>query len=278
MKKVTAALLAVTAAGAVWGQARATPVFDVADVRPYQPEPGARGIRGIIVANGVLRNFSQVLGQRMQLGDPVFAANGTVTMRSVTLRELMTQAYKEVLRPEYLIGGPNWMETEQFELIAKAPAGTPVDTERLMLQAALAERFHLTVHREQKPMPVFALLAGKKELKLQPAVAPGDADCKQAFAQADGHTHVACVNMTMAGLASRLSRLEPFDVNQPAVDLTGIAGSYNFQLEWTPRGQDSAPVGVTVMDALEKLGLKLEARKEPMTVIAIDRVEQPDAN
>src|ERR1700678_1726446 len=116
MKKV-AALLAVAAAGAVWGQAPAAPVFDVADVRPYQPEPGARGIRGIIVANGVLRNFSQVLGQRMQLGDPVFAANGTVTMRSVTLRELMTQAYQEILRPEYLVGGPNWMDTELFELI-----------------------------------------------------------------------------------------------------------------------------------------------------------------
>jgi hypothetical protein len=243
MKKVAAALVAVTAAGAVWGQAPAAPVFDVADVRSYQPEPGARGIRGMIVANGVLRNFSQVLGQRMQLGDPVLAANGTVTMRSVTLRELLTQAYKEILRPEYLMGGPNWMETEPFELIAKAPAGTPVDTERLMLQAA-----------------------------------PGDADCKQAFAQADGHTHVACVNMTMAGLATRLSRLAPFEVNQPAVDLTGITGSYNFPLEWTLRGPDSAPVGVTVMDALEKLGLKLEARKAPMTVIAIDGVERPDAN
>ena len=147
-----------------------------------------------------------------------------------------------------------------------------------MLQAVLAERFHLMVHREQKPMPVFALLAGKKELKLQAAAEPGEAECKQAYVQADGHTHVACVNMTMTGLATRLSRLEPFDVNQPAVDLTGITGSYNFQLEWTPRGPDSAPVGVTVMDALEKLGLKLEARKEPMTVIAIDHVEQPDAN
>lgn len=278
MKKVAVALLAVAAAGAASGQAPAAPVFEVADVRPYQPEPGARGIQGIIVANGVLRNFSQVRGQRMQLGDPVFAANGTVTMRSVALRELLTQAYKEILRPEYLMGGPNWMDTEQFELVAKAPAGTPVDAERLMLQAVLAGRFRLVVHREQKPMPVFALLVGKKELKLQATAEPGEADCKQAFAQADGHTHVTCVNMTMAGLATRLSRLEPFDVNQPAVDLTGIAGSYNFQLEWTPHGPDSAPVGVTVMDALEKLGLKLEARKEPMTVIAIDRVEQPDAN
>jgi Protein of unknown function (DUF3738) len=258
MKTLAVALVAMTAAGVVSGQSSAAPVFDVSDIRPYKPEAGETGIHGIIVANGVPGNFSQLAGQRMQLGVPVYQANGTVIMRSATVRELITQAYKEILRPEYLGGGPNWVDTDHFELIAKAPPGTPLDTERLMLQA---------------------VLAGKKELKLQAVDAAGAADCKQAFAQADGHTHVTCVNMTMAGLAARLSRLEPFDVNQPAVDLTGIAGSYNFQLEWTPRGPSQDPVGLTVFDPLEKLGLKLEARKEPVTVIAIDRVDRlPDEN
>jgi uncharacterized protein (TIGR03435 family) len=214
----------------------------------------------------------------MQLGDAVFAANGTVTLRCVTLRELMTQAYAEILRPAYLTGGPAWLETDNFEVIAKAPPGTSVDTERLMLQRVLADRFHLAVRREQKPMPVFALSAGKNGPRLLATTATGDADCKAKFAAEDGRTHVTCVNMTMAGLAARLPRLEPFDVDQPAMDLTGIAGAYDFLFEWTPHKQDSGPVGLTIFDALEKLGLKLEARKEPMTVIGIDHVEKPDAN
>ncbi len=255
-----------------------TPVFEAADVRPYKREAGVPGIQGIIAANGVLRNFSQVSGQRMQLGDAVFAANGTVTLRCVTLRELMTQAYTEILRPAYLTGGPAWLETDNFEVIAKAPPGIPVDTERLMLQRLLAERFHLAVHREQKPMPAFALMTGKKDLKLPAPASAGDADCKAKFAQEDGRTHVTCVNMTMAGLAARLPRLEPFDVDQPAVDLTDIEGPRDFAFEWTPHRQDSGPAGLTIFDALEKLGLKLEVRKEPMTVIAIDHVEKPDAN
>jgi len=222
----------------------------------------------------VLSNYSQVAGQRIQPGDPVFATNGKVTMRSVTMRELLTQSYKEIAKPEYLVGGPNWLDTDRFELVAKAPAGTPLDTERLMLQALLAERFHLAVHREQKPMPVYALLAGKKELKLQAASEPGDPDCKRIFGPADGHTHATCANMTVAELVSRLPRLEPFDVDQPVLDLTGINGAYNFVLEWTPHGPGLDPVGVTIFDALEKLGLKLEARKEPMPVIVLDRVDR----
>jgi uncharacterized protein (TIGR03435 family) len=270
-----AAVLSMLFLAPIFGQA---PAFEVADVRPYKREAGVPGIQGIIAANGVLRNFSQVYGQRMQLGDAVFAANGTVTLRCVTLRELMTQAYTEILRPSYLTGGPAWLETDNFEVIAKAPPGNPVDTERLMLQRLLAERFHLVVRREQRPMPVFALVAGKKELKLPAPSGTSDADCKAKFAAEDGRTHVTCVNMTMGGLADRLPRLEPFDVDQPAVDLTNIVGPRDFAFEWTPHKQDSGPVGLTIFDALEKLGLKLEARKEPMTVIAIDHVEKPDAN
>jgi uncharacterized protein (TIGR03435 family) len=274
------AMLALTAAGA-WAQVTG-PVFEVAEVRIYKPDPGEQGVRGTIGINGVLTNYSQVAGQRIQPGEPVFAANGKVTMRSVTMRDLITQAYGEIaetsrlqaIQEEYLSGGPNWLDTDRFELVAKAPPGTPLASERLMLQSLLAERFHLAVHREQKPMPVYALLVGKKELKLQATSEPGDSDCKRSFVAGDGHTHATCTRISMADLASWLPRLEPFDVDQPAVDLTGIAGAYDFRLEWTPHGLDSGPAGITIFDALEKLGLRLQARKEPMPVIVIDHVDR----
>jgi uncharacterized protein (TIGR03435 family) len=292
-----AALLALAILAPAFGQ---TPAFEVADVRMYQPDTevvrGAdgssfvrdarEGILGIIVMNGVLTNYSQVAGKRMQAGEPVFAANGKVAFRSVTMRELIMQSYKEILRPEYLTGGPSWLDTAHFELIAKAPPGTPVDTERLMLQGVLAERFHLVIHHEQKPMPVYALVLGKKELKLQAAAGPGDPDCKRVFGvagkdgkvQPDGRSHAVCANVKMADLAYWLPRLEPFEVDKPAIDLTGISGTYDLHLDWASAGGTDVAAGATMLDMLDKLGLKLEARKDPMPVIVIDHVEQPDAN
>jgi uncharacterized protein (TIGR03435 family) len=254
--------------------AQPAPVFDVAVVRAYKPDPGAQGIQGTIVANGVLRNYSQVLGQRMQLSDPVFAPSGRVTMRSITMRELLTQSYPEIVRPEYLQGGPNWLDADRFELLATAPPGTPVETLKRMLQPVLADRFHLALHREQKPMPVFALTAGRKERKLQPASDPGDAGCTNKFSQADGHAHVTCSNITIADLAARLPRLEPFDLDRPVVNATALPSAYDFRFDWTPHGPGSDPAGVTIFDAMEKLGLKLEPRKQPMTVLVIDRVDR----
>jgi uncharacterized protein (TIGR03435 family) len=217
----------------------------------------------------------------MQLGEPVFAPNGTVTLRSVTMGELIREANQELAKlmvnniwVKYLTGGPDWLNTEHYELIAKAPVGTPVDTERLMLQTVLAERFHFVMHREQKPMPVYVLVLGKKELKLQAPAASGDPDCKNKFSQADGHTHVTCTNMTTAELANRLARLEPFDLDQPVIDSTGMTGTYDFTFEWTPHGPSPEPVGVTIFDAMGKLGLKLEARKQPMPGIVIDHVDR----
>jgi uncharacterized protein (TIGR03435 family) len=267
---------------AAWGQA-AGPVFDVADVRMYKPDAGFHGVEGIMRINGVLSNMSQIPGQRIQPGDPVYAPNGKVTMRSVTLQQIIGQAYKEAAgisqfqntQTEYITGGPSWLNMEHYDLIAKAPPGTPLDTERLMLQAVLAERFHLAVHREQKPMPVFALVVGKKELKLKPAAGPGDPDCK-AKVLGDGVAHRECTNMTMAGLASRLQDFETSDIDQPAVDFTGIAGIYDFRLDWVTSGRagpDRAS-SATMFDALANLGLKLEARKAPMTVVVIDRVDR----
>jgi uncharacterized protein (TIGR03435 family) len=259
--------------------------FEVADVRMYKPDAGMPRTQGIIVAgrNGALTltNFSQIPGQRMQLGEPVFAPNGTVSMRSATMGELIREANQELARlivnniwTKYIAGGPDWLYTEHYEVIAKAPTGTPLDTERLMLQTMLGERFHLAMHREQKPMPVYALVLGKKELKLQAPAGSGDPDCKNKFSQADGHTHATCTNVTTAELVDHLARLEPFDLDQPVIDSTGMTGTYDLTFEWTPHGPGPDPVGVTIFDAMEKLGLKLEARKQPMPVIVIDHVDR----
>jgi uncharacterized protein (TIGR03435 family) len=97
--------------------------------------------------------------------------------------------------------------------------------------------------------------------------------------------------MTMEELAASMPRWGMANrIDLPIVDLTGIKGAYNFQLEWSvpagggDPGKGDAPLatdpgGSTIFDALGKIGLKLEQRKRPMSVVVIDRVERiPTAN
>lgn len=83
--------------------------------------------------------------------------------------------------------------------------------------------------------------------------------------------------MTMAELAAELPLIAPHDVDRPVFDLTGLTGAFDFGLDGAPRDQGPEP-RTTIFDALDLIGLRLEERKQPMTVIVIDHVERPDAN
>jgi uncharacterized protein (TIGR03435 family) len=191
--------------------------------------------------------------------------SGLVTLRNATMKQLIQLAYKEIVSDEYLTRGPDWLDSDRFDLVAKAPPNTSADTERVMIQPVLAQRFHLSIHREQKAMAAYALVAGKRGPKLQPAASSGDPECGPGQV-VDGRAHLICHSVTMAFLADRL----PGYLRRPVKDLTDIKGTYDFQLTWA--GPQPSP---TLSDALDKdLGLKLEERKFPMPVIVIDRVDR----
>jgi uncharacterized protein (TIGR03435 family) len=183
-----------------------------------------------------------------------------------------------VIRDEYLTGGPGWMDSDHFDVIAKTAPGTPKDTMRLMLQKALADRFHLAVHREQKPMTVFVLAAGKGGPKIVPAAGSGIAQCKGGLG-GEGLRHWACQNTTMADLGGQLASLARAYIDQPVIDQTGLSGTYDFEFDWYSRRDAGATPGSTIFDAMEKLGLKLEERKQAMPVIVIEHVDRgPEEN
>ncbi len=93
-------------------------------------------------------------------GDP-----GMVDYKNVSLKALIARAYE---MKEYQVTGPDWLDSERFDVLAKTPPDTPGDRVPLMLQTLLAERFKLTGHREQKVMPVYAMVVGKSGFKLKP--------------------------------------------------------------------------------------------------------------
>jgi len=209
---------------------------------------------------------------------------GQLTLRNMPMKELIAQAYKG----GDVTGGPSWLDSDRFDIVAKAAPDTPVDTLRLMLQTLLTERFKLAIHREQKTMTIYALVAAKGGFKLQAAAGSGQPRCGPGQG-AEGLNHLVCTNFTMADLTDLLpSRIAPSYIDRPVVDLTGLEGTYDIKLDWVPRppagtvATDGAiPVasdvaaGATIFDALDKqLGLKLEERKQPMPVIVIDRIER----
>ena len=89
--------------------------------------------------------------------------NGRLTAENATLKQLLQVAYDlNALQ----ITGPGWLDSDRFDLAAKSPQGVPDSDLMPMLQSLLAERFQLTAHRENKELPVYALIVAKDGLKI----------------------------------------------------------------------------------------------------------------
>jgi uncharacterized protein (TIGR03435 family) len=178
-------------------------------------------------------------------------------------------------------GGPNWLDTEKYDIQAKAGSALKVWRMRLMLQSLLAERFRLALHRETKEEPIYELVVAKGGPKIEPA----------AGAKTPGHLRVGTGQLT--GIAAPISWLTQSlsgNLDRYVVDKTGLNGNYNFTLQWTPdMGQlpqqrpDALPPpdasGPSIFTALqEQLGLQLKSEKGPVETLVIDHAERPSAN
>lgn len=182
-----------------------------------------------------------------------------------------------------VVGGPNWLDTDRFDIIAKSAPSASQDMLKTKLQALLADRFKLAIHNEDRPLPVFVLTAGKT-IKMKESAGTGEPDCSPSPIREPGFINLTCHNMAMAALAETLRQGAGGYFNHPVVDQTGLKGQYDFNLKWTPRGQlgapapsgdTEAPSGISAFEALDKqLGLKAEAKSQPTPVIVVEHVNQ----
>jgi uncharacterized protein (TIGR03435 family) len=238
--------------------------FDVAEVRPSRP--------------GANEDFNM--------------SNGRIQAQSILLKDLIAFAYD--VEEDWVKGGEKWLDSDRYDMVAKTAPTASADTLRVMLQSLLAERFRLKVHKEPQPVTVYALTIGKPKLKdADPATR---STCKSGAA--DGARTYTCVNTSMAQLAQKLPDVAAGYLDHPVVDLTGLKGSYDFTLSWTPRGRllgggrggatppagdatpaaADRPVGYTIFEAVDhQLGLKLATQKHPMPVVVIDHIERKPA-
>jgi len=200
-------------------------------------------------------------------------SGGQLVFENESLRECIAIAYGIASDREYALVGPAWMSTERYDIVAKVPAETPRPQVLLMLQALLADRFQLRLRRENKELRVYVLTVARTGPKLKAVSGPED-----SFTFGPGHISVKAESMD--GLADRLSR-PMFGLGAPVVNSTGLAGVFDFTLDWTPDNMqaDAAALPSILAAIQDQLGLKLEASKRRVEVLVVDRVERvPTAN
>ena len=282
-------ILAISTTGLAFGQpAEAPPKFEAADIHSSAK-----------AQNPFVRSAT---------------AHGRYEIKFATMVDLIHLAYG--FDNDKILGGPSWLEMDRYDVTGKVPPDSNPDSLKLMLQALLADRFKLEVHPDTKPLPTYALVAGKKP-QMKEAEGTEDSGCKplpqsgggpdgggmrfmvstagpgggggapQTFSLGPGGLIAyACRNMTMAAFASGLRSMFGTSLgNNPIVDDTGLKGAWNFEVRWT---MGLFPVGgaanqgdkITVFEALEKqLGLKLEERQVPTPVMMVAKVnEKPTEN
>ncbi|HVG53175.1 MAG TPA: TIGR03435 family protein [Vicinamibacterales bacterium] len=248
MKRLLAVLTVLAiSTDSLLGQASAPrPAFDIAGIQvSTRPNTGMRG--------GVLR------GTRYEL-------------RNATMVDLIRTAYN--VQAEKISGGPAWLEWNRFDIAALAPENTPPDRLREMLKTLLAERFKLAVREDVATTTAMALkIKGAHKMKESPG---GGGGCQaQGAPEPNGVTAItATCNMTMAQFADQLPRAQSlyFPNGQQLIDETGLTGSFEFQVKFTPRQllAQAGSDGVSLPAALEKIGLILEPKEMQVPAIVVD--------
>ena len=200
-------------------------------------------------------------------------SNGRLTATNVTLKRCIMGAYG--VGPNQIFGGPDWLDTDRFDIAAKADQPVGDRIQMTMLQTLLADRFQLQLHRETKPVQTYVLEVTRNGPRLE----QGDGHGSKT---SNGRGDLVITNATMDRFAEILSR----QMDLPVVNRTGIDGVFNLKLKWTPESarpakpEDSAAAeGPSIFTAIqEQLGLRLHAQKIPLEVLVIDHAEKPSEN
>ena len=185
------------------------------------------------------------------------------------------------IEPAKILGGPNWLAFNRFDISAKGAPSTPAATINVLLQSLLAERFKLVLHKETKPLPAMVLARSVGQPKLKKADESADSFCEEEPQSDDALVKFSCRNMSMEEFAEALQRLSNGQLSEAVVNATNLEGSWDFDLHWNPRSAVlPGTKRITVFDAIDQqLGLKLEMQPVPTPVIVVDRVNQvPTAN
>ena len=207
---------------------------------------------------------------------------GRVRTLNFDVRPLVAIAFRtrppRTLDKSQVIGGPDWMSTERYDINAKISAelaatmnGDPLLMPKLV-RSLLEDRFKLKMHYEKRELPVYALVLARKDGVLGPRMQPSAVDCEKDRSKCmirGGAGMFKGGGVTAETLATMLSN----PAGRIVFDHTSLTGKYDVDLEWAEEaGSDKPSIFAAVQ---EQLGLKLESAREPVDVVVIDHVERP---
>jgi uncharacterized protein (TIGR03435 family) len=192
----------------------------------------------------------------------------TYSVTNVPLGTLIAVAYGTV---DYKISGmPQWAKDTHYDITAKASVELKYPTAQPYVRRLLADRFKLKVHHETKDGPIYRLSVAAGGPKLQPAKPANDPGSPRGSQYLRGL--ISARQNSMAQLAYVLAG----QFERPIIDETGLAGDFDFRLEWAP---DDSADGPSIFTALqEQLGLRLESARGPVEYLVIDHVGKPESN
>ncbi len=268
---VAGALSAATLPSTIDVNASGRPSFEVATVRPN--------------ATG---------GARVSM---LILPGGTWQATNVTLESMIRMSYR--LQQSQLVGGPDWIYTDRFDIIAKSATGTLASDFAPRMQSLLAERFKLKLHNEARDLPIYSLVTATQDGRLGPQLTPAAFDCTAAAARERAPSSIAPRKpdeRPTCGTLNRMGRVMGGGVSmeqmaqtlaqytgRTVVDRTGLSGHFDYDLEFEA---DPAVPGrglgggfPTLAIALqEQLGLKLDPERATVDVLVIDSIERPTEN
>ena len=275
----------------------------------------------LVVASGVL-GFAQSLPAPPGLGSPAFEVASV--KRNLTddkgprraepdrfvsigwpLRYVIATAYRA--RGLQVVGGPAWIDTDFFDINAKAPEKTPAADILPMVRGLLAQRFKLRAHVEQREMPVYVLVLARADGRLGPGMRRTTQNCAQLRAaskttpgqpgefpvcasrlRAMAPKGTLTLEMAEGGISisAFIPNMSSYLPDRLVIDRTGLKGDFDIQLQFELPGAGPAPVtpdaatpaddAPTLFNAVQQqLGLKLRPERAPVDVLVIDSVEPP---
>jgi uncharacterized protein (TIGR03435 family) len=272
-RRVAFAVLASIVAGqsgASSAQTPGSPAFEVASVKPNRSDTG----------------------QRMDMG----SVPDRVSLMGATVGQLINVAYNVALAR--ITGGPQWLSTDRFDVIARADMPVSVAQKQLMLRTLLADRFKLAIHMEPRTETTFTLVM-LKQGQLGPNLHTASLDCAtlRATAQANDRDPCGAVALSRAQMTGQmkvrgysideLAGILARDVGTPVVNKTGLAGVFDWELTYTPqaflqrsfdreRFPSINPDGPSIFTAVsDQLGLKLDRANGNVDFLVIDHLEHP---
>jgi uncharacterized protein (TIGR03435 family) len=215
--------------------------------------------------------------------------NSRFVAKAYSLNLLIAAAYS--LNPHTISGGPGWVDSDHFDIVAVTPGDVRPshDEQMAMLRTLLTDRFKLTFHREQKEFSIYSLEIVKGGPRLKPSTAAADAPHVVGpgvlYPEPPVHIALPVRNATLDEFAELMQR---GILDRPVVNHTGLTGRFDFDLEWAPdetqfggdvpAASSTAPAPPLFTAIQQQAGLTLRPTRGMVSALVIDTVERPTAN